>query len=64
MSTPIKTQNAAFLLRKNGFDENLVNITGNIYDITLLYDVLKLLVKSDEFDYLIIEPIKELQDTF
>lgn len=64
MSTPIKTQNAAFLLRKNGIDENLVNITGNIYDITLLYDVLKLLVKSDEFDYLIIEPIKELQDTF
>lgn len=64
MSTPIKTQNAAFLLRKSGIDENLVNITGNIYDITLLYDVLKLLVKSDEFDYLIIEPIKELQDTF
>lgn len=53
----VKTQRAAFILRKNGSSDNLLQVEGDIYDIRLLHEMLKKVHNDDDYDYLIIEPI-------
>lgn len=58
MANPVKNRKAAFLLRKNGCSENLVSCEANIFDMTAYVDLLRELLENDDFDYLIVEPIK------
>lgn len=59
MSSLVKTQRAAFLMRSNKLPQvNITNVEGNMFDFNLLHDKLHELLDNDNFDYLIIEPIK------
>lgn len=46
------------LLRKNGCPNNLVSVYCNIYDMSCYVDMLRRLLASDDFDYMIVEPDK------
>lgn len=58
MANLVKTRKAAFLLRKNGCSENLVSCEANLFDVTAYVDLLRELLENDDYDYLIVEPIK------
>lgn len=58
MANLVKTRKAVFLLRKNGCSENLVSCEANLFDMTAYVDLLRELLENDDYDYLIVEPIK------
>lgn len=51
-------------MRHRGSDENILNIEIDISDIFALASYLDLLRKDNEYDYMIIEPVKFQPELF